>query len=78
MNIRNLNREEYRTACKHIPKDHDTVLRAIAEYGEQDLKTMHLTYIFTESDQKQKYINDLKDLLAKIQDGTLELIEEDT
>ena len=67
--IRPLSREEYRKLCKTIPKDHDIVLRGIAEFGFQDLRVIRTTYLFTENDAQQKFIDQLKVGLERIKRG---------
>lgn len=59
-------------ACKQITPEHDTILRAISEYGEQNLHEMKLLYILVDNDHKNDYIAYLKDGIEKIQNGTLE------
>ena len=67
--VRALNREEYRKLCGTIPKDHDIVLRGIAEFGGQDLKIIRSTYLFTEDEDQQKFIDNLKTGLERIKRG---------
>lgn len=67
--IRPLNREDYREQCKTIPKDHDAVLCGIAEFGQQDLKVIRMTYLFTEKEDQQKFIDGLRIGLERIKRG---------
>lgn len=69
--VRYLNREEYRKLCETIPADHDVVLRGIAEFGQQDLKVIRSTYLFTENEDQQAFIDNLKIGLEKIKRGEL-------
>jgi hypothetical protein len=61
----------FMNACKQIPPEHDTILRAISEYGEQNLHEMKLLYILVDNAHKNDYIAYLKDGIEKIQNGTL-------
>ena len=65
----------FMNACKQIPPEHDTILRAISEYGEQNLHEMKLLYILVDNAYKNDYIAYLKDGIEKIQNGTLEATE---
>lgn len=62
----------YTNACKQISKEHDTVLREICEFGEQDIKEMRIIYILMDNDKREQYINHLQQIVMALKASTFQ------